>query len=282
MGVPQTSPAIVRHIPFWKTVFQSIGFVFSQLPALAVLGWGPFVVIAATSYILLLDKLGQVNLSFLLRVPVQFLSLVALAVFSANWHRFVILGEVARGPDGWFSKRHLPFIGYTVVLWFLPGQFMYAVLALMGAEPAGSRGGASVLGAFLLTVLLFTGMVALIRFFLVFPAAAVEQKTGLNEAWDRMYGNTWRLIWGTFVVAMVFTVPLLPFEFAESDTFREAAAAKAKGSSIEAGLPFSALVGPFVNFLICAVIVTMLSRIYLHVMAPTATGRVDPAGTPNA
>jgi hypothetical protein len=272
----------VRHIPFWKTVFQSIGFVFSQLPALLVIGWGPFIANAAASYILFFDKSGALNLSFVLKEPVQLLSLLALAVFSANWHRFVILGEVARGPNGWFSKRLLPFIGYTVVLIFLPGQLAQAILTWLGEVRLGSSAGFSALNALLLTGLFFGGLLALLRFSMVFPAVAVERKMRLSEAWARMYGNTWRLFWGAVVVVFVFMVPLLPFEFGDFDTFKELAGPKGQGRSIEAGLPFSVLIGPFENFLSSAVIVTMLSRIYLHVMGPPESGPADtgPAPTP--
>ncbi len=276
MSVPGVSPPILRHIPFWETVGQCIRFVLSNLPTLVVLGWGPFIVVAATSYVLVFQELGYVSLSFVPTALVNLLSLLALAVFSVNWHRFVILGEVWKGPESWLTKRNLPFIGYTMALIFLPGQ-------LMGMLQAGAAPGRGTAGpvALLLMVPLLVGMFALLRFYLVFPAAAVERNISFGDAWNRMNGNTWRLFWGTCVVGLVLTLPFIPLEIWESSEIRDAAAARARGESVYADLPIYAHLTPFARLLSCASAVTVLSRIYLHIMGLPQPASAGPAPTPS-
>ncbi len=115
----------------------------------------------------------------------------------------------------------------------------------------------------------------LYRFYLLFPATAIDRPLKFGEAWRRMRGNTWRLIGATFLVALIFVLPLTPLNMELGELLTEAASAKARGIAFEAALPAYVIVFPVVYFLMTGMLVTVLSNTYLHVMGPP---HLDTAG----
>ncbi len=51
MSESGTASADVRKIPFWRTIFHSFRFVFTNLHRVVTIGWLPFIIIVVASYV---------------------------------------------------------------------------------------------------------------------------------------------------------------------------------------------------------------------------------------
>jgi len=116
--------------------------------------------------------------------------------------------------------------------------------------------------SFILSIVSFI----LFRFYLVFPASAIDQPLKLGEAWQKMRGNTWRLIGATILAVVIFMGPFMPLGKELDELMAEAASAKARGIIFEGASPAYVLVMPVVSFLMTAVFINVLSNIYLFIM----------------
>ena len=270
-----TSPAEPRKIPFWRTIFQSFRFVFINLHRVVTIGWLPFIIIAVGSYVAIANMVGYATFSATITIPVQILSWLAYAVFAVCWHRFVILGEQRIGAAGLLTWRNVIFFGYFAVLVALPVVAMtrsnqYIIFATQQNSPT-----MWVLIAYVLSFVAVIVYFILFRFYLLFPATAIDRPLKLGEAWRRMRGNTWRLIGATFLVAIIFTAPLIPPNIHLGELMTEAATAKAQGISFEASLPAYVIVMPVLYFLMTGVLITVLSNTYLHIMGASQHEAAD-------
>lgn len=261
-----TSSAEPRKIPFWRTIFQSFRFVFTNLHRVLAIGWLPFIIIAVAFYVVIAEKVGYATITAAITIPTEILSWLAYAVFGVCWHRFVILGEQRSATAGLLAWRNIIFFGYFAVLVGVPAFAMNRI-GQYGFNPALQNPPTMwELVASVLAVVGWTVYFILYRFYLLFPATAIDRPLKFGEAWRRMRGNTWRLIGATFLVALIFMLPLTPLNVELGELMTEAASAKARGIAFEAELPAYVIVLPVVYFLMTGMLVTVLSNTYLHVM----------------
>ena len=114
-------------------------------------------------------------------------------------------------------------------------------------------------------VLIFVVLIAyaiLIRFYLLFPATAIEQPLKFGDAWRRMRGNTWRLIGAIFSVTLIVVLTMQLGDIVSiimglRELMTETLSARAE-----------AIMSRVVPFLIGAIQITVLSNTYLHIMGP--------------
>ena len=92
-----TASADVRKIPFWRTIYQSFRFVFTNLHRVITIGWLPFIITVVAYYLRgyadAAEISGAATISAAITIPILILSWLAYAVFGVCWHRFVILGD---------------------------------------------------------------------------------------------------------------------------------------------------------------------------------------------
>ena len=267
-----TSPAEPRKIPFWRTIYESFLFVFTNLRRVLVIGWLPFIIIAAADYLETAHYSGYVTFSPAITIPNDIVSWLAFALFAVSWHRFVILGKRRSAAAGLLARRNFIYLGYFVVLIggpVLAEELVVEVLArLAGQLPpwrfVGGRSASDLFPVFTLGVAVLILM--LMRFYLVFPAAAIDRPMKAAEAYLKIHGNTWRLICATLLITVIFSLPyhfLRPYVGEEAN---EAILAKVEGVTFEAVLAAYVIVLSVAYFLMTAVLVTIQSKFYVHIM----------------
>ena len=107
-----TTLIVPRKIPFWRTIYKSLRFVFINLPRVIKFGWLPFINIAVATYVQTAEKVGAVSLGAVTTISVWVLSCPAYAVFALRWYRFVILGDQRSGAAEWLAWRNFVLLGY--------------------------------------------------------------------------------------------------------------------------------------------------------------------------
>ena len=117
--------------------------------------------------------------------------------FIVRWHRFILLGETTSQsllPPGWIpffltavKIGVAVFVGILIlmIVTMIPPILLTGTIALVGYIALG-------LGA--------------TRLSLAFPAAAIERPISLQEAWDRIAGNFWRLFACLLVCYLPFAI----------------------------------------------------------------------------
>ena len=130
--------------------------------------------------------------------------LIAFPLFAVRWHRLVIRGDTVesawpRIDSAYFVYSTWAAAGYTLnFAWDLTTAWIVTNEMSSFAIASGS------------IAVQLTLFVALLRLELVLPAVSVGDSPSLAHAWRVGRGNTWRLFFVTSLVAIVFTLPLLP------------------------------------------------------------------------
>ena len=114
--------------------------------------------------------------------------------------------------------------------------------------------------------------IILIRFYLLFPAAAIDQRLKFGEAWRRAHGNTWRLIGALFFTNFIISLPLILLTTFLGESVREAASGIARiivpGGTVvlDPTLLAYLFLLSVIWVLKTVVLVTILSKFYLHII----------------
>ncbi len=204
----------MRKLPVFKALghaFRSttdnIGFAFH-------ISW-PWVLIllpfnVATNLYMVLNGLetggepdpAKIGMYFAVATPLILASIVAYASIAVNWHRYVLLDEIA---EGWQRLR------IDGLMWRYIGNFILVVLVLVACSipVATALGLVSYLlitllgGGELLPVLLIPAAVALYalafiaayRLLVKMPAVALGRRDfSMGDAWRATGGNSWRML----------------------------------------------------------------------------------------
>jgi hypothetical protein len=124
------------------------------------------------------------------------------AIFAVTCHRVIILGpsHIPSTSGIYWSSRELRFIGWMLAVAILAsvGAFIASLFTFIVPDyVVGFRVPwlGSVVGYFVV-------MYFVVRFSLVFPAAAVDNRTSLADSWNATSGNG-------AILALALTVPLL-------------------------------------------------------------------------
>ncbi len=144
---------------------------------------------------------------------VQLFAFVAGCIVAVAWHRRILLGEQAMTalPSS-FTLRYIGITLLMVLAIFVP-IMLFGLLTVAAAAAFGPW-----IGALMLFVPLVAALVAALRLSLVLPARAIGD-TGLRlrDSWALTTGNTWRLIGGTIlsavIPAIVLNLAIMPFMF---------------------------------------------------------------------
>jgi hypothetical protein len=125
---------------------------------------------------------------------------VGIAAVAVAWHRRILLQEPlpARfAPVTALVGRYMAFWVVVVAVVALPGVLLaLLILGALGTDAAG-------VGGVLVAILSLLALAAAMRLQLVFPAAAIGERTvTLSVSWRATRGNAWRLLAGMLVVSL--------------------------------------------------------------------------------
>jgi hypothetical protein len=140
-------------------------------------------------------------------IPFFIFFFIALAAVIIVWHRRLITGEkrwpLSVGPDAIF--RYIACVIVVSIVSFAPIILAAAAGATLKLKPA-DVGGDIAFGS-IAVVLLILGIIASMRFSLMFPAIAVADRSmTLARSWQLTKYNTWRLVLGAFVCAIPYSI----------------------------------------------------------------------------
>lgn len=205
----------------------------------------------------------------LVQFGVQLLVAFAGVVLAVAWHRRVLLGETTglALPTG-FTWRY---IGVALLMGLLVVLPLIAVMGIVGvvfAASGTSGAGAVAVTAGLGAVLGVIAMVVGLRCSLVLPARAIgDSALRLRDSWALTKGNTWRLIGGTLLSAIIPAIAvqlaITPFLVAGMPDLRQPDAAAAMLAYVRSLALPSALIS-MAYMLISVIGIGFLSFAYLH------------------
>lgn len=186
----------------WKIFVHSLRMILSNLRSalqISLLGFTLTTIIAVAAYYTIQQGAREMFVqlypfSVTLRgsVPLNFFLLTVLYIFvsawvAVAWHRFVLLEEY---PTGWVPAFHWqamkgymkPALILVVLFWWV---YVPVLVAVIG--PVARNG--PIFSVLPLAVIVLT-MLLLARIALIFPAAAMERRMSLAEAWRATKGAT--------------------------------------------------------------------------------------------
>lgn len=230
-------PRPLRSLPVFVTVGQAVGMLFANLGGFLRAAFLPATLslfIGLLFWYLIPESIQQLahqtrqsghTLSAAdwrmagLAYAVSLSGLVPYTLFAVSWHRLLLLGPTSGKPailPAW-RRRHWLFLGYTVLLCVL-SLLALAPLALIviGANKfsAVAQGQIQDQGTPWLAIGLLTagiigyivGLASFMRFPLVLPARAVDERFGLRHAWRLGRGQGWRLLITFMLTMLVMTL----------------------------------------------------------------------------
>jgi hypothetical protein len=198
--------------------------------------------------------------------------LLSLSAFAVRWHQSILAGDPHRLPARMFFRGWLRFLIYGCVVYLLLAAL--AVAALTGLSHAPETAVASGLVEVAAIVAALTLALGLIRFSLVFPAAACDAPLSPAAAWRMMHGNTWRFAFASILAALPVTVTAVVVTAVVIALALPGGApphtAPPLGLTILAGLIETAA-----NFLLVALGASLLSGFYRELMRQSALAASD-------
>jgi hypothetical protein len=208
---PASGPAGPTHLnplPVWATVTEILSSwlrLFGHLPRLAGV---PYLLLAAITLV----QLWVLPASALVGVVAGLATLLPYTLFAVAWHRLALLGPGS--SPGWslqFERRHWRFAGLLValyVLMYLGAGAALGVVGLISSLMQQSTGSGLALSAVVVAIVLMA-MIAYLRLTFVFPAVAVDERFGFQEAWRVTKGCGFRLLAIFIIVGLVSALPVV-------------------------------------------------------------------------
>ena len=196
---------------------------------------------------------------FAVITPLVLASIVAYASIAVNWHRYVLLDEIARG---WQRLR------IDSLTWRYIGNFILIILVLIvGGIAVGLALGIggflanAILGETVAAILLIPALAALYVFAFVaayrlsvkLPAVALGRSDfSLRNAWEETKGNSWRLL-GLLILFFLCLMLVAVGMFAITYAF---------GLLGTVGLSLAVAIQVMVNWVATILGVTLLTSLY--------------------
>ena len=177
--------------------------VFGRVMTILDIGWMPLIPLLAALILPGIfaparsdpDTLSFGPLSYVEAVVVM----LSLAAFAVRWHQAILVGDPRRLPRAAFLGAWWRFLAYMIVIYIVIALVLVAALAVLSQVKLDEATTALLeLVAILLSLAV---SLAVLRFGLLFPAAAAGKPLGPLEAWRLMRGNTWRLAVASFLTA---------------------------------------------------------------------------------
>ncbi len=186
----------MNRLPVFRTVLLTVAAIqhnFSSLLAALVV---PAVCISIVEAIV-----GQLPQGFLFALLALGLSSPFYALFAVICHRIVILGSeslVNRYGLFW-GDREFRFLGWTIVLFIVSLMiglfFVFAMSFFVQVLPSGA------IPMLVMLVFWIGCFYVYTRLTMIFPAAAVDDNTGFERAWQLTNSNGLRMIAVAFIAA---------------------------------------------------------------------------------
>jgi len=247
-----------------RSTTDNIGFAFH-------ISW-PWVIIllpfnVATNLYMVLNGLetggepdpAQIGTYFAVATPLILASIVSYSSIAVNWHRYVLLDEIAQG---WQRLR------IDSLTWRYIGNFILVALVLVACSiPVGLAIGLvsllanAVLGEELLVVFLVPAFgvlyafafVAAYRLLVKMPAVALGRRDfSMGDAWRATRGNSWRML-GLLILFLLCLVLIGVLMFAVTYAF---------GLLGMVGLSLAVAIQVMVNWVATILGVTLLTSLY--------------------
>jgi hypothetical protein len=209
-AAPAPGPAGPTHLfplPVWATVGATLRSWLGLLGHVVRLGLVPYLILAAITVlqfeVLPADPAASMIAGLVMLFP--------YTLFAVAWHRLVLLGPPA--APSWslrFERRHWRFVGLLValyVLMYLSAGAALAVIGLISSAMQESAGGGLLLSLVVIAVVLLA-MTSYVRLTFVFPATAVDERFGFQEAWRVTKGCGFRLLAIFVMVGLITAIPV--------------------------------------------------------------------------
>lgn len=143
-------------------------------------------------------------------IPFAFVSTFGTISMVVGWHRRIIRGEVPTSPFPTGIGAIINYLGRLILAFgipFIPFFSIAAIGGIVARDLWGPDGANSWPIALCLVVGAIAAMVVATRFSIVLPAIAVGDRTmTLARAWQITRGNTVKLLIGTFLAALPFSI----------------------------------------------------------------------------
>lgn len=200
--------APVAKVPIGAAIRFAYRSVFGRLGLILEIGWIPLLAVIAAMIlpaILMparrgLDAADFGGMDYAEAVVVM----LSLSAFAVRWHQSLLLGDPRRLPASAFFRGWWRFLAYMTVSYVVLGMILGVAAVSLNGVALGDAGMAAVeLAALLVGVAL--GL-AILRFALLFPAAACGRPLGPVAAWRLMRGNSWRLALASLLTALPVTI----------------------------------------------------------------------------
>lgn len=221
MAMPERpTGGAAANLPFGETLGGAFAIVFERpwmfmkaliLPALL------WIVLGVVGFVL-----ADVSLALLL--VVQVLGVLPLSILGVAYCRLALLGRQAGAiPRPLFGRRTWVYFGYTLLFGIVTGLPILAIVLIGVGEQmqigpgavqdpaAAARRGLAMFPIFLLAYLVL--MYLAIRFCLVFPAVAVDQKLGLRGSWRLTRGRAGLKLYAVLYVLYLICMNAILFLF---------------------------------------------------------------------
>lgn len=195
-------------VPVMEVAFGAFRGVFGHLELMLDLGWLPFLVLLplrlaplfAAHYLpsgafqgplLVATGLGEQAATFL-----------CLTLFAVRWHQALLFTKPFTPPRRLITQAWARFVAYSLLFYVVTAPPLFAAAA-SGIDPDRIIGGVdpATLGVAAAGLALVASLVTA-RLSLLFPAAAFGEPLGPGAAWQRMRGNTWRIVAALFLALL--------------------------------------------------------------------------------
>ncbi len=194
------SPGGAYRIPIGAAISRAYLSVFRNLRLAAAFAWFPLALILGVEAIALIAGGG----GFVGRVLSSLAGMTGFflfgTTFAVRWCRFILLGETKTGEL--FAPGWSPMIIVTAKICLIISAGAIAVVLIARLAPHALEILIWAVGGLALTFLSP-------RFFLAFPAAAIERPLELRAAWDLVGCNYWRLL----ACVLIWYLPLAIIEY---------------------------------------------------------------------
>ena len=190
---PSRGSANRSPLPIQATVKEAYRLLWGSRDDLLRLGVAPVLV----SFVLewLAHRLSPGLIVLLLALA----TMLPLTLFAVNWHRLVLLGpaQAAAGLGVRWERRETRFLYRTLLLAL--GVAVVMVVPTLLAMGLLQR---SPLGYPIMGAIAFVGLLLSLRFSLVYPATAVDERYGFAQSWSDTSGCGFQLLAGVVLASV--------------------------------------------------------------------------------
>ena len=209
-----------KSLPVFETVGQSLGYSFKNIGLMMRLSWlwVILLLVLGAAFLALFGDAAQIEgqtapdggaiAGFAVLMIVYFLAIYSIAV---GWHRTLLLGEQAGWINFRVGRREVGYLGYTLLVALLAAFPMLIGFLIVGALTSFSADSRERLGLGFIAVTAVGVVVMLLlmgRLQLVLPGTAVgDRRVGIRQSFDLTRGNSWRVLGGFLLIALIQVVP---------------------------------------------------------------------------